>query len=68
MVKQSLVKTASGPQTISTNVISISNTAYKRIEKKIEKFRSEIRSLVHKDEKPAESVYQLDIALFPNSK
>jgi uncharacterized protein (TIGR02147 family) len=67
MVKQSLVKTASGPQTISTNVISISDEAYKRIEKKIEKFRSEIRSLVHKDEKPARRVYQLDMALIPNS-
>jgi uncharacterized protein (TIGR02147 family) len=68
MVKQSLVKTVSSPQTVSTNVISISDIAYKRIEKKIEKFRSEIRSLVHKDEKPAERVYQLNIALIPNSK
>ena len=68
MAKQSLVKSTSMPQTISTNVISVSDGAYKRIEKKIEKFRSEIRSLVHKDEKPATRVYQLDIALFPNSK
>jgi uncharacterized protein (TIGR02147 family) len=68
MAKQSLVKSTSMPQTISTNVISVSDGAYKRIEKKIEKFRSEIRSLVHKDEKPATRVYQMDIALFPNSK
>jgi len=68
MARQSLIKSSSLPQTISTNVISVSDGAYKRIEKKIEKFRSEIRSLVHKDEKPATRVYQMDIALFPNSK
>ena len=68
MAKQSLVKSGSKPQTISTNIIGVSDEAYKRIEKKIEKFRSEIRSLVHKDEKPATRVYQMDIALFPNSR
>jgi uncharacterized protein (TIGR02147 family) len=68
MAKNSLIKNASGPQSISTNVISISDQGYKRLEKKIEKFRSEIRSLVHKDEHPARKVYQLDVMLFPNSK
>ncbi len=68
MAKQSIVKSNSMPQSISTNIISVSDSAFKRIEKKIEKFRSEIRSLVHKDDKPADRVYQLDIALFPNSK
>ena len=68
MAKQSLIKSGPLPQTITTNIISVSDEAYKRIEKKIEKFRSEIRSLVHKDDKPATRVYQMDIALFPNSK
>jgi uncharacterized protein (TIGR02147 family) len=68
MAKQSLIKSGPLPQTIATNIISVSEEAYKRIEKKIEKFRSEIRSLVHKDDKPATRVYQMDIVLFPNSK
>jgi uncharacterized protein (TIGR02147 family) len=68
MAKNSLIKNASAPHLISTNMISISGQAYKRIEKKIEKFRSELRSLVHKDDCPAEKVYQMNIILFPASK
>jgi uncharacterized protein (TIGR02147 family) len=68
MAKNALLINSFIPQSISTNVISISNEGYGRIEKKIKKFRSEIRSLVHKDDKPAERVYQMDILLFPNSR
>ena len=68
MARHSLIKNTSAPQLISTNMISISSHAYKRIENKIGKFRSEIRSLVHKDEHPAEKVYQMNIVLFPASK
>jgi uncharacterized protein (TIGR02147 family) len=67
MAKHALVKNTATPQLISTNMISISSQAYARIEKKIGKFRSEIRSLVHKDEHPAEQVYQMNIVLFPAS-
>jgi uncharacterized protein (TIGR02147 family) len=63
-----IIKNTALPQVISTNVISVSEPGYKRIEKKIERFRSEIRSIVHKDDHPAQKVYQLDILLFPNSK
>ncbi len=67
LAKNSIIKNGSHPQTIATNTISISNEGYKRLEKKINKFRSEVRSLVHKDEHTAEKVYQLNIQLFPNS-
>lgn len=63
-----ILKNQDVPQVIATNVISISDTGYKRLEKKIQKFRSEVRALVHKDVDPAEKVYHLDILLFPNSK
>jgi uncharacterized protein (TIGR02147 family) len=53
---------------IATNTLSISDTGYKRLVKKIERFRSEIRSLVHKDESPAEHVYQFNLLLYPSSK
>ena len=59
---------ASGPQDISTNVMYVSKEAYQRISKKINKLRDEVRSIAHKDTKPADRVYQLDILLFPNSK
>ena len=68
MAKKALIKNTSAPQLISTNMVSISNIAYTRIEKKIGKFRSEIRSLIHKDENPAEKVYHMNIILFPASK
>jgi uncharacterized protein (TIGR02147 family) len=68
MAKKALIKNTSAPQLISTNMVSISNQAYVRIEKKIGKFRSEIRSLIHKDEHPAEKVYHMNIILFPASK
>jgi uncharacterized protein (TIGR02147 family) len=68
MAKNSLIKNSDMSQSISTNVLSISDEGYKRIEKKIKKFRSEIRSIVHKDEKPADRVYQMNISLFPNSR
>lgn len=67
LAKNSIIKNDSQPQTIATNTISISKAGYKRLEKKIHKFRSEVRSLVHKDENCAERVYQINIQLFPNS-
>ena len=55
-------------QNISTNILSISKENYFRIKNKIEKFRDEIRSLVHKDEKPSDYVYQMNIQLFPSAR
>jgi uncharacterized protein (TIGR02147 family) len=68
MAKNTLLKNRSMPQSISTNVISISSEGRKRLEKKIHQFRAEVRSLVNKDAQPAEQVFQLDIMLFPNSR
>lgn len=68
IAKKALFVTADIPQHILTNTISISRTAYKRIEKYLDKFRSEVRSVAHKDEEKADRVYQLNIQLFPLSK
>ncbi len=62
-----LLKNRKKPQNISTNTISISETGYKRLEKKLQQFKAEIRSMVHKDEHPADRVYQFNIQLFPTS-
>jgi uncharacterized protein (TIGR02147 family) len=68
MGKTALLKNTALPQSISTNVLSISPEGLKRLEKKIHQFRAEVRSLVHKDEKPADRVFQLAVMLFPNSR
>jgi uncharacterized protein (TIGR02147 family) len=68
MAKNALLKNTILPQSISTNVISISPEGLTRLERKINQFRAEVRSLVHKDDKPAERVFQLDIMLVPNSR
>jgi uncharacterized protein (TIGR02147 family) len=53
------------PERMLTKTISISEEGYKKIEKHIEKFSSEIRSIVHKDESKPDRVYQLDVVLVP---
>ena len=68
LAKLALVKKHSYPQNISTNLISVSSEGYKRIERKIDKFRAEIRSLVHKDTAVSDCVYQMSIQLFPAVK
>jgi len=68
LAKQALLKKPEDiSQNISTNVISVSKEGYELINRKIERFRSEIRSLVHKDGKPSECVCQLNIQLFPSA-
>ncbi len=68
LAKQAILYRYHHPQNITTNIISISKDGYTRIHKKIDKFRAEIRSLVHKDSNPSECVYQLSIQLFPAAK
>lgn len=53
------------PKDISTNTLSVSATAYEQIRRRISAFRSEVRSIVHKDDRPADRVYGLCLALFP---
>ena len=66
--KQSLLKNRSQSQNIATNTISISDGAFITLRERLEKFRSEARSIIAKDDKPATKVYQLNIQLFPASR
>jgi uncharacterized protein (TIGR02147 family) len=68
LAKQSFTHSSQFPKNMTVNTISISENGYKRIEKNIEKFRSEIRAIVHKDENPADRVYQLNLLLYPISQ
>lgn len=67
LAKKAVMRNRREPHDISTNTISISAEGYERLQKRLHQFRAEVRSLVNKDEQPADRVYQLDIQLFPNS-
>jgi uncharacterized protein (TIGR02147 family) len=68
LAKSAIVNDAGSPKVIAVNTLSVSKTGLKRIEKQIEHFRSQVRSIVHKDEEKPESVYQMDVLFFPMSK
>jgi uncharacterized protein (TIGR02147 family) len=68
LAKSAIINDSNQPKVITTNTISISKRGQKRIEKQIDRFRSQVRSLVHKDEDPAETVYQIDVLFFPMMK
>ncbi len=68
LAKRMIWQKGSEPQDMSTNTMSISGVAYERIQKLLTRFRGQVRSVIHKDDLPADRVYQLDVLLFPSSK
>jgi uncharacterized protein (TIGR02147 family) len=68
LAKSAVINDSKQPRVIVTNTISVSIKGLKRIEKQVERFRAQIRSIVHKDESPAETVYQMDVLFFPMMK
>jgi uncharacterized protein (TIGR02147 family) len=56
------------PKDIATSTLSVSASAVETIRARIERFRSEIRSIAHKDPDPADRVYSLCLAFFPLTK
>ena len=71
LAKNAIITTTSSspqPGVITTNTISVSQRGRQRIEKQIERFRSQVRSLVHKDDDPPDTVYQMDVLFFPMMK
>lgn len=55
-------------QVVATNTISVSEEGLKLIRKRLEQFRSELRSIVHKDQAPAERVHLVTMAIVPLTK
>jgi uncharacterized protein (TIGR02147 family) len=49
---------------ISTMTLSMSKDIRDKIEQKLQKFKSEVNAMVHKDDKRAECVYQLNLQFF----
>jgi uncharacterized protein (TIGR02147 family) len=68
LAKSAIINELQQSKILTTNTISISKRGQKRIEKLIDRFREQVRSLVHKDEDPPETVYQIDVLFFPMMK
>lgn len=56
------------PQRMSTNLLTISEKGYERLQNRIAQFRAEVRSIVNKDESPADRVYLCGIVLIPAAR
>jgi len=67
LAKQAIFSGQPGPKNFSTMTLRISREAYRTLEKRLQSFKAEVRSIAHKDEKQAEVVYQVNIQVFPNS-
>ena len=65
LARQTVLSPEKMPRRMATNLVSISEKGYNRLVDKIAQFRAEVRSLVNKDEYPADRIYQLGIQFFP---
>lgn len=65
LVGQSLLRKKAPPRLVATNVVSVSQDGFRHLMERMEKTRSEVRSIVHKDSLPAQRVCQVVIALVP---
>lgn len=63
--KEALINNNGMHKQFSTNTISVSSDTYEKLNQRIKKFKSEIRTLVDNDQSKADKVYQLNIQLFP---
>jgi uncharacterized protein (TIGR02147 family) len=66
--KQAIVNSENQPCSTITYNVYVSDTGYKRILNRLNQCRSEIRSIIHKDEEPPKRVYQVTLQMFPKSK
>ncbi|MEK7392035.1 MAG: TIGR02147 family protein [Fibrobacterota bacterium] len=65
LVRKSLLRKKAPKRMIATNVVSVSADGFRHLLERMEKARSEVRSIVHKDTLPAERVCQVVLALVP---
>ena len=65
LARRSVMTEYGSPKEIATNTLHVSETALDKIRKRTVRYRSEVRSIAHKDDAPPTSVYELVLALFP---
>lgn len=65
LVRKSLLRRKAPRRMVATNIVSVSADGFRHLLERMEKTRSELRSIVHKDSLPAERVCQVVLALVP---
>lgn len=65
LVRKSLLKRKAPARFVATNIVSVSQDGFRHLLERMEKTRSEVRSIVHKDADPARRVCQIVFALVP---
>jgi uncharacterized protein (TIGR02147 family) len=65
--KRAMLLDHRAPRNFSTVTLSVSQAGCALIEKKLQKFKSEVRSIAHREAAPADRVYQLNVQYFPQS-
>ncbi|MBD3345575.1 MAG: TIGR02147 family protein [Chitinivibrionales bacterium] len=66
--KRALFSNSDQMQNVSTKLISISELGLKRIERQLQKFKSEVTSIIHKDHHESDRIYELAMFLVPVTK
>ena len=65
--KRAMLTEGSAPRNFSTVTLSVSRRGLELIERKLQRFKSEARSIAHREAEPADRVYQLNIQFFPQA-
>lgn len=65
--KHAMLRNTRAPRNFSTVTLSVSREAGALIERKLQKFKSEVRAIAHRETAPADRVYQLNIQYFPQA-
>lgn len=65
LVRSALTRPGNGRRAVATNTVSVSGPALERLRGSIDRFRQEVRSIVHNDPDPAEHVVLLANILLP---
>jgi uncharacterized protein (TIGR02147 family) len=68
LAKNAILDDSIKTKVMATNTVSISDHGRKRIERQIDRFRSQIRSIVHKDDGPPGKIFRIDVMFFPMMK
>jgi uncharacterized protein (TIGR02147 family) len=67
LAKQAMLLKTKQPRNFSTITLSVSPQGHALIEKKLQKFKAEVRSIAHRESEPADRVYQMNVQFFPQS-
>ncbi|QQS03613.1 MAG: TIGR02147 family protein [Fibrobacterota bacterium] len=65
LARHAIMSPPGPPRDFATSTIHVSQSGLSHIRERLDKFRSEVRSIAHKDPEPADRVYSLCLAFFP---